>query len=311
MTHVLVTGATGFAGSHLVESLAGRFEIAAWGRSAPLPELARLATWTRIDLLDRDRVRQEIGALRPSVIYHCAGAPHVGDSWRHTAEPLAQNVLTTHYLLDAVRRAGVPCRVLVAGSAMVYAPSASPLREDDPLGPASPYGLSKLAQEQLGWRGWTEDGLDVVLTRAFNHTGPRQRPAFSAAGFARQIALIERGALEPTIEVGNLDAQRDFTDVRDIVRAYALIVERGAPGTVYNVASGVARPIRAVLDALVQRSRVPVQIGVDPERLRPHDTPVVVGDASRLRAASGWTPAIAFDRMLDDLLEYWRAAVAS
>lgn len=308
MSIVLVTGAAGFAGSHLVESLAGRCELVAWGRSAP-PELARLATWTRIDLLDRDRVRQEIGALRPSAVYHCAGAPHVGDSWRHTAEPLAQNVLTTHYLLDAVRRAGAPCRLLIAGSGMVYAPSLSPLREDDPLAPANPYGLSKLAQEQLGWRGWAEDGLDVVLTRAFNHTGPRQRATFAAPGFARQIALIERGTLEPTIRVGNLDAQRDLSDVRDIVRAYALVMERGAPGTVYNVASGVARPIRAVLDALVQRSRVPVEVGLDPERLRPHDTPVLVGDASRLRAATGWTPAITFDRMLDDLLEHWRGAV--
>jgi GDP-4-dehydro-6-deoxy-D-mannose reductase len=309
VSRVLVTGAAGFAGSHLVESLAGRCELVAWGRSTPPRELARLATWTQIDLLDRDLVRQEIEALRPSAVYHCAGAPHVGDSWRHTAEPLAQNVLTTHYLLDAVRRAGVPCRMLITGSGMVYAPSLSPLCEDDPLAPDSPYALSKLAQEQLGWRGWAEDGIEVVLTRAFNHTGPRQRPAFSAAGFARQIALIERGALESTIRVGNLDAQRDFTDVRDIVRAYALVMERGAPGTIYNVASGVARPIRAVLDALVQRSRVPVEVSLDPERLRPHDTPVLVGDASRLRAATGWTPAIAFDRMLDDLLEYWRGAV--
>jgi GDP-4-dehydro-6-deoxy-D-mannose reductase len=199
--------------------------------------------------------------------------------------------------------------VLVTGSATVYAPSATPLREDDPLAPASPYAVSKLAQEQLAARGWTEDGIDVILTRPFNHTGPRQRPAFAAPGFARQIALIERGAIDPLIKVGNLDTARDLTDVRDVVRAYALLMERGTPGTVYNVASGIARSMRAVLDALVTRSRVPVRISVDPERLRPRDTPVIVGDASRLRTATGWAPAIAFDRMLDDLLEYWRAAV--
>jgi GDP-4-dehydro-6-deoxy-D-mannose reductase len=306
---VLVTGAAGFAGSHLVEHLAGRHELAGWGRSTPPPELARLLTWTQLDLLDRDRVRQAIGALRPEVIYHCAGAPHVGESWRRTTEPLAQNVLTTHYLFDAVRRAGVSCRMLITGSGMVYAPSDSPLTEDDPIGPSNPYALSKLAQEQLGWRCWMEDGIEVVLTRAFNHTGPRQRATFSAAGFARQVALVERGAIEPLIKVGNLDAQRDFTDVRDVVRAYALLVECGTPGSVYNVASGVARPIRAVLDGLVERSRVPLQMVVDPERLRPSDTPVLVGDASRLRTATGWTPRIPFERMLDDLLEYWRAVV--
>lgn len=304
-----MTGAAGFAGSHLVESLTGHCDLVAWGRSAPPTALARLAAWTRIDLLDRERVRQEVRALRPDAMYHCAGAPHVGQSWRHTAEPLAQNVLTTHYLLDALRRAGTPCRVLITGSGMVYAPSPSPLREDDPLAPDSPYALSKLAQEQLGWRGWAEDGIEVVLTRAFNHTGPRQRPEFSAPAFARQIALIERGALDALIRVGNLEAQRDFTDVRDVVRAYTLLMARGAPGVVYNVASGIPRSIRAVLDGLVQRSRVPVQVAVDPERLRPHDTPVLVGDASRLREATGWTPAIPFDRMLDDLLGYWRGAV--
>lgn len=310
MSRVLVTGAAGFAGSHLVEHLAGRCELVGWGRSAaPPPELAPPAAWTRVDLLDRERVRQEIRRLRPDAVYHCAGAPHVAQSWRDTAEPLAQNVLATHYLLDAIRRAEILCRVLITGSATVYAPSASQLREDDPIAPDSPYALSKLCQEQLGARVCTEDGLHVVLTRAFNHTGPRQSAAFAAPGFARQIALIERGAIGPVIKVGNLDAHRDFTDVRDVVRAYAVLMERGAAGIVYNVASGIARQIRTVLEALAERSRATVQISVDPERFRPHDRPVLVGDASRLRAATGWEPAIPFDRTLDDLLEYWRGAV--
>jgi GDP-4-dehydro-6-deoxy-D-mannose reductase len=303
-----VTGGAGFAGSHLLEHLAGRVELFGWNRSAPSPELAPLAAWTSVDLLDRDSVRRHLAEIRPEAVYHCAGAPHVGDSWRRTAEPLAQNVLTTHYLLDAIRLAGVRCRVLIAGSAMVYAPCASAVREDYPLAPGNPYGLSKLAQEQLGRQGWIEDGIEVVLARAFNHTGPRQRPVFSAPAFARQIALIERGALDPTVRVGNLDPRRDFTDVRDVVRAYSLLMERGVPGTVYNIASGIARPIRDLLDGLARRARVPVHITVDPERFRPNDLPVLVGDASRLREATGWTPEIPFDRMLDDLLEYWRAA---
>ncbi|MBI3049494.1 MAG: GDP-mannose 4,6-dehydratase [Acidobacteria bacterium] len=309
MSCVLVTGAAGFVGGHLLEHLSGTCELVAWARSEPRAELAPLAAWRRGDLLDRDLVRREVRDLRPAAIYHCAGAPHVGASWHNTAEPLAANVLTTHYLLDAARRAGIACRVLITGSAMVYAPSRLPLREDDPLAPTSPYGLSKLAQEQLGARATTEDGIGVVLTRPFNHIGPRQRPTFAASGIARQIAVIERGGVEPVLKVGNLDAERDLTDVRDTVRAYALLMDRGTPGTAYNVATGVARAIRDVLDALVRRSRVRVEVAVDPERLRPQDTPVLVGDASRLRSATGWSPAIPFDRTLDDLLEYWRRAV--
>ena len=271
--------------------------------------MAGLARWTRVDLLDRDRVRSEILALRPAAVYHCAGAAHVADSWQDTTLPLASNVLTTHYLLDALRRAGGACRVVIPGSATVYAASAGSLHEDSALAPESPYALSKLAQEQLGGRAVAEDGVSAILIRAFNHTGSRQSPAFAVAGMARQIARVELGGVDPVIRVGNLDAQRDLTDVRDTVRAYVLLMELGVPGTVYNVASGVARPMRAVLDALVDRSRVPVEIALDPVLLRPHDNPVLVGDATRLRTATGWTPLIGFDRMLDDLLEYWRAEV--
>jgi GDP-4-dehydro-6-deoxy-D-mannose reductase len=220
---------------------------------------------------------------------------------------LSINVLGTHFLFDALRRADVHCRVLVPGSAMIYRAAPQPLDEDAPLAPGSPYAVSKLAQEQLGVRALAEDGLDVVLTRSFNHTGPRQRAGFFAPDMACQIAAIERGA-EPVIRVGNLDAGRDLTDVRDVVRAYALLMKAGTPGVVYNVASGVSRSMRAVLDGLVARARVPVRIETDLQRMRPHDFPFLVGDASRLRDATGWAPEISFDQMLDDLLNYWRAA---
>jgi len=303
---VLVTGAAGFAGSHLVEHLASHFDVTAWARSQPPREVAHLAHWAHVDLLDRERVRAEVRNLRPRVVYHCAGAAHVAQSWKNTTVPLAGNVLTTHYLLDAIRRVGIPCRVLVTGSASVYAASSHPLDEHARVSPASPYGVSKLAQEQLGLRALAEDGIDVIVARAFNHTGARQSPAFAAAGMARQVAQIERGDVPPVIRVGNLEAQRDLTDVRDTVRAYALLMASGVPGTIYNVASGVGRPIRAILEGLVARSRAPVRIETDPALFRPNDTPLVVGDAQRLRAATGWTPRIGFDQMLDDLLDYWR-----
>jgi GDP-4-dehydro-6-deoxy-D-mannose reductase len=304
---VLVTGAGGFAGSHLVEHLRASPKSGGDGGSSS----HRVVAWTRqtVDLLDRDRVRAAINELQPSQIYHCAGMTHVAESWKDTARPLAGNVIATHHLLDAVRRARISCRILVPGSGTVYAASDQPLTETDPVAPTSPYAISKLAQEQLALRAVVEDGLDVVVARAFNHTGPGQTPSFAAASMARQIALIERGKLESVIKVGNLEARRDLTDVRDVVRAYAALMTSGTSGTVYNVASGVGRSIRSVLEALVSRSHVPVRIEIDPERMRPNDVASIVGDCSRLREATGWAPELSFDRMLDDLLGYWRSHV--
>lgn len=304
---VLVTGAAGFAGSHLLQHLAGTGELVAWSRGTPRPELARLARWQSVDLLDRDGIRDAFREARPTVIYHCAGIPHIAESWRDAARTLAVNALGTHYLIEELRRADMSPRILVVGSAAVYAKSDAPLNEEDAVAPATPYGRSKLAQEQVGLRAFAEDGIEVIVTRTFNHTGPRQTAAFVAPSVARQIALMERGALAPVIRVGNLDAERDLSDVRDVVRAYAALVKRGAPGRVYNVASGVARPIRSVLDALIARARVPVHVEVDPTRLRPHDTPRVVGNAARLQRDTGWRPEIPFEQTLDDLLDYWRS----
>jgi len=304
---VLITGASGFAGSHLLGHLAGQRDLTGWSRSPPTPAFAGLARWAHVDLLDREQVRQEILALRPTAVYHCAGAAHVGSSWKDTALPMASNVLSTHFLLDAIRRAGAPCRIVIPGSANVYAAATAPLVEDSPIGPASPYAVSKLAQEQLGIRAMVEDRVEVVIARAFNHIGARQDPTFAVAGMARQIAQIEHGRAEPVIRVGNLETHRDLTDVRDTVRAYALLMERGVPGRVYNVASGVGRQMRAVLNALVARSSVAVEIVLDQARLRPNDLPVLIGDATRLRTETGWEPRLGFDRTLDDILDYWRS----
>jgi GDP-4-dehydro-6-deoxy-D-mannose reductase len=308
---VLVTGATGFAGSHLVQYLSASCDVAAWGRRPPPGELAALARWQQVDLLDTDRVTAAIRELRPSLVFHCAGLPQVAESWTDTAAPLAVNVLGTHRLLEALRVNRVRCRMLVTGSAHVYAASAVPLDEHAPVGPASPYALSKLAQEQLALRAWAEDGIEVVVTRSFNHTGPRQPPSFVAPSIARQIASIEHGAGEPVIRVGNVDAVRDIMDVRDTVRAYDAAMRRGMPGTIYNVATGVGRAIREVVDTLVARARVPIRVESDPARMRPSDIPVLIGDATRLRDATGWTSRIPFDETLEDLLEYWRHRAAS
>lgn len=293
---ILVTGAGGFAGSHLVEHLRV---------SSP----ATIVAWTRqdVDILDRHRLRSALRDVRPSQIYHCAGIAHVADSWHETAKPLESNVMGTEYLFDALRREQIRCRVLIPGSATVYGPSAAPIAEDAAIAPASPYAISKLAQEQLAVRAVEEDGLDVLVTRSFNHTGPRQTPAYVAPSMAKQIALIERGAIEPVIKVGNLEARRDLSDVRDVVRAYVALMEKGTAGIIYNVGSGVARSIQSILDALVARAKVPVRVEIDQARLRPNDVPVIVANCSRLVAATGWRPTVPFDQMLDDLLGYWRS----
>jgi len=305
-TTTLVTGAAGFAGSHLVDLLArDGAGIVAWHRPGGGPPREVPGTrWEAVDLHDRNAVHAAIARAQPSAVYHCAGAAHVGRSWESTETTFATNVRGTHHLLEALEQVAAPARVLIPSSALVYASAGEALTEEHPLVPASPYGLSKLAQEMLGVR--TNGPLAVTIARAFNHFGPRQDPYFVASGFARRIADIEHGRWEPQISVGNLDARRDLTDVRDTVRAYRLILERGLPGRPYNVCSGRAIAIRDLLDQLIARARVPVDVRVDPARYRPNDTPLLLGDPGRLRDELGWTAQIPIEQTLDDLLEYWR-----
>jgi GDP-4-dehydro-6-deoxy-D-mannose reductase len=305
-TDVLITGAAGFAGSHLLDLLAGSgATVVAWHRPGGSPPQERSpARWDAVDLLDQAQVDAAIERARPAAVYHCAGAAHVGRAWDSTASTLATNVRGTHHLLRALERIGSRARILVPSSALVYAPADQPLAEDHPLLPSSPYGLSKLAQEMLGVK--SNDVLPVTIARPFNHFGPRQHPHFVASGFARRIADIERGRWAPEISVGNLEARRDLTDVRDTVRAYQMILERGEPGRPYNVCSGHAITMRELLDRLIARARVPVTVKVDPARYRPNDTPLLVGNPARLHDELGWRAQIPIERTLDDLLEYWR-----
>jgi GDP-4-dehydro-6-deoxy-D-mannose reductase len=308
MGPILVTGAAGFAGSHLLDQLSTAGEtVIAWQRPGGLPATPRSGvTWESMELLDHARVRAALVRLRPRTVYHCAGAAHVGMSWTTTEPTFAVNVRATHYLVEALRESNLPARLLIPSSAQVYAASEEPLREDHPLRPASPYGLSKLAQEMVGLIA--PEPLQPLVARAFNHFGPRQAPAFAASDFARRIADIESGRWGPEIMVGNLDARRDLTDVRDVVRAYRLMVERATPGSVYNVCSGRAIVIGDLLELLLSRSKVPIRVSVDRARYRPNDQATVVGSAERIRNDLGWTPTIPIEQTLDDLLAYWRGS---
>ncbi|MDQ3071521.1 MAG: GDP-mannose 4,6-dehydratase [Acidobacteriota bacterium] len=305
----LVTGASGFAGGHLLERLPRDQPIAAWSRAGHASGSAPHIAWRGVDLLDRRAVERALDATRPSVIFHAAGAPHVGASFDNPTEPLAINAVGTHHLLSAAARVTPDARVVVVTSAMIYRASDAVLDEEAPAVPSSPYGLSKLAQDRLAALA-AGDGMDTVIARPFNHTGPRQQPSFAIPGFAQQIALIEAGRAEPLLRTGNLDAERDITDVRDVVDAYALLGRAGVRGTAYNVCTGHAWRIGDLLERLLSRSRVRVRVERDEARMRPVEPSRLIGDNTRLRAL-GWEPRVPIDIMLDDVLEYWRTQVAS
>jgi GDP-4-dehydro-6-deoxy-D-mannose reductase len=308
----LVTGATGFVGSHLLDRLADEAAVVAWHRpDGREPDATRHVDWRAVNLLNADDVRAALEDVMPSRIFHIAGAADVGSSWKNVVPHLQTNVLGTHHVLEAVRLASWVCRVLVVSSAHVYHHGDEPIDESAPLLPDTPYGLSKLAQDQLALRAVTEDDLDVVIARPFNHVGPRQRPDFAVSSFARQIALIEAGRAPATIRVGNLDARRDITDVRDVVEAYHLLMQAAPAGRPYNISSGRAWKIRDLLEELRQMSQVPVTIEIDETRLRPNDMPVVQGDATRIRAELGWMPRIPVEQTLADTLGWWREQIRS
>jgi GDP-4-dehydro-6-deoxy-D-mannose reductase len=302
----LVTGAAGFAGSHLLDALSEQnTPVVAWRRAEGASERAATGVeWESVDLLDRSRVRESIRRLKPARVYHCAGAAHVGQSWGETTRTLSVNVMGTHHLLEALRDDVPDAKLLLPSSALVYAASDQALDEDQALAPGSPYGLSKLAQELVGRNNAGRPS--VTIARPFNHVGPRQDGSFVASGFAKRIAEIEAGRAAPELQVGNLEPRRDLTDVRDVVRAYILILERGTPGRPYNVCSGRALAVRELLDIFLTRTRSTIRIITDPARYRPNDTPVVLGDSTRIRTELGWAPTISLERSVDDLLEYWR-----
>ena len=275
MAATLVTGAAGFVGRHLLSRLAADGPVTGWHRPGPAPPPLDGVTWRSVELQDRAAVAAALAADRPAAIYHCAGVANVGDSWAQAEDTLASNVVGMAHLVAGLRALDLPARVVVTGSATIYRASSEPLTEDSPLAPNTPYGTSKLAQEMVALTAWREHGIAAVVTRSFNHIGPGQSPAFAAASFARQLALIEAGLAAPTLAVGNLAAARDVSDVRDTVRAYIALMADGVPGTCYNVCSGRAVTVQALLDGL--RARVD-RAGRGRGRSRAHASGGYAGD---------------------------------
>lgn len=311
----LVTGIAGFAGSHLADYLTSHTECQVWGvvLEAPLAPLPADVKLLYGDLRDRDAVVAILRAAMPDVIFHLAAQAAVAISWRDPWDTLETNIHTQVNLLSVMAELGLGARIIVVGSEQEYGavrPADLPIDEDTPLRPTSPYAVSKVTQDLLGLQYFLSHGIPAIRVRPFPHIGPRQRPDFVAAAFAEQIAQIEAGERDAVVKVGNLAAERDYTDVRDVVRAYWLLALHGEPGEVYNVGSGVARSVRSLLEGLIALSHAEIRVEVDPARFRPVDMPLTVCDPRRLKAATGWEPEIPFQQSLQDILDYWRGRVS-
>ena len=316
---VLITGITGFAGSHLAEFLIAKhpevqvFGIVRWrSRMENILGIRDKIELYEADLKDMVSLEACLRHVKPDRIFHLAAQSFVPTSWKCPAETFAINATGQIHLFEALLSLKQSPLIQVAGSSEEYGrvfPDEVPMKETNPLRPLSPYAVSKVAQDLLGYQYFQSYGLPIVRTRGFNHTGPRRGEVFVTSTLAKQIAEIEKGVKEPVIQVGNLDAERDFNDVRDIVEAYWLSLEKGEPGEVYNIGSGVSRPIREVLDTLLSLSQVKVRVEVDPRRLRPSDVPILLADSSKFIARTGWKPRFPFRQTLSDLLDYWRGHV--
>lgn len=313
----LVTGISGFVGSHMAEFLLDKnVEVIGTIRNRSrlehihhiLPDIHLV----ECELRDAFSVETLITKEKPDLIFHLAAQSFVPTSWNSPADTIYNNVAGQLNIFEAVRRLDLDCKIQIACSSEEYGhvePHETPIREENPLRPLSPYAVSKAAQDYLGYQYHKSYGLHVIRTRTFNHTGPRRGEQFVTSNFAKQIAEIEKGVRPPTVHVGNLEAKRDFTDVRDIVRAYWLALERAEAGDCYNIASGSCVTIHEMLNMLLAKSNITIDIVPDPSRMRPSDVEILLGDHSKFTEHTGWKPEIPLDQTLEDLLNYWRERV--
>jgi GDP-4-dehydro-6-deoxy-D-mannose reductase len=317
---ILITGITGFVGSHLAEYALERgaevFGSIRWrSKMEHMERLSDRVTLIESDLRDLLSVRTVLEQAQPDYIIHLAAQSFVAASWKTPVETFYTNVVSQMNLFEGMRQLGSSARFLVIGSSEEYGlvePHELPIRETTPLRPLSPYAVSKVAQDLMGWQYFKSYSMHIVRARAFNHTGPRRGETFATSNFAKQIAEMEAGLREPVVLVGDLKPTRDFSDVRDIVRGYWLLLERGVPGEVYNLCSGLEWSIERVLNFLIGKSSLPqIEIRQDPARLRPSDVPVLRGSRQKIESALGWRTTIPLEQTLTDLLEYWRHRIGS
>jgi GDP-4-dehydro-6-deoxy-D-mannose reductase len=307
---VLITGMGGFVGNHLAAILLKETNWSIIGISRDQRRVfsassAERMRWVQADLQNAARVSDVLSQHQPDVIVHLAAQSHIPTAWQKPWETFENNVRGQLNLFQGVIAAKLAPRILIVSSNEVYgAPTLDelPIRESKVMRPNNPYAVSKATQDLMAIQYWMSHRMDVIVARPFNHTGPGQLPQFVVPGFAKQIAEIETGAQPPVMHLGNMAAERDFTDVRDIVRAYFMLIEKGVGGQIYNVCSGTPRSIQSILDSLFKLTPVKIAQETDPNKFRPADTPVSFGDNSHIRDAVGWQPIITFEQTLADIL---------
>lgn len=315
----LITGAGGFVGRHLLEHLRGIPDLTLSGtiigEQERRPQLVALCPDLYIvELRDPDRVREMLGAIQPDRIFHLAGQAYVPRSFEDPWETLDNNIRSTLNILQGIHELKLSTRTLVVGSAEVYGavkPDQLPITESTPFAPTSPYSVSKIAQDMLALQYALAHGMFTIRVRPFNHIGPGQNNRFAVSNWALQIAEAELGRREPVVYVGNLAAARDFTDVRDVVRAYTEVLNSGVPGGAYNVCSGKAYTMQQIMDTLVSLSKIPIEVRTSEDRFRAVEIPILVGDISQLRERTGWQPQIPLEQSLRDVLDEWRQHVST
>jgi GDP-4-dehydro-6-deoxy-D-mannose reductase len=311
----LVIGAAGFVGRYLISRLkADGFTVAATKLTST--SAARMSTEDipvfDLDISDADATRTLFAEIKPACVFHLAAQSSVALSWKEPALTVDINVKGAVNVLEAVRAMTEPARVLLIGSSEEYgavSPAQLPVNEETPLRPGNIYAATKTAQDMIGAIYAEAYGMDVLMVRAFNHIGPGQSPAFAVGDFCLQTACIEAGLQEPVIRVGNLSAKRDFTDVRDVVRAYSLLAQRGKSGVAYNVGSGRALSIQSILDMILRAAKIDIRVERDEARFRPVDVPVVEADITRLSQTTGWRPEISVEDTIADTLAWQRAQI--
>ena len=313
---ILITGASGFVGSHLVDhlSLNSNNELHGTsfskGSSSSLDKNQRKIKLLEVDLSKEEEVYKLIEEVKPDVIYHLAAFTSAADSFSSPRETILNNIACQINIFEAMRRSKLlESKTLVVSSAEVYggvAPEELPITEKTTLNPTNPYAVSKLTQDFLGRQYFLAYGLKAVRVRPFNHVGPRQAPNFVVSSFAKKIVEIEKGQREPVLPVGNLESKRDFTDVRDVVRAYDSLMEKGEAGEVYNIGSGVSHKISEILEMLLSLTKVKIEVKVEQSLFRPIDDPDLVCDSTKINKLTGWKTEIPLKKTLEDTLDYWR-----
>jgi len=313
---ILITGATGFVGTHLrrylLQNTAWDIVGTSYPDAPPTPLDAQREHLMGLDLRDKNATFSTLELHSPDYIIHLAAQSHVPTAYKDPWGTLDNNIRGQLHLLEGCLTYKLKPRILVIGSGEEYGRATAeelPFTEAHPLRPENPYSVSKVAQDVMGYQYFISFGLPVIRMRPFNHVGPGQSPRFVLSAFASQVAKIEAGEQEPIMYVGNLTPARDFTDVRDVVRAYHLALLHGTPGAAYNVASGTPRTIQSLLDGLLALSTADIKVERDPDRYRPADVPIIYGSAVKLHQDTGWEPRIAFEQTVADVLEEWRGNV--